>query len=366
MSQRFSIFTRFLLFSSGAALELMKKCPEFEINKYTSIGLTIFFTAMLSVLSSFFAFNLIFSSYYVSIPLALLWGSIIFNLDRYIVSSMRINDNKFREFIKAIPRLLIAILIAMIISKPLEIKLFKSEISAFLNKEKINQYDQIRQKYNPALKIIESKKEELEASFQKKTLLRDRYYEEYKCECIGTCGTKVKGYGEECKSRKERYELFLLELDRDRIQKDSIQKQYFLDKNKIQKIMDSEKAIILAQNYGLFDQIRAMNNIDKLSSFFIFFIFIMIEIAPVLTKLLSTKGPYDNLILESEIQFEMSYLNKLDHFDNERFKNKKLKEISTNIELKSKESEIKSILKQQAVERYNKMRQEVDMKNIKR
>ena len=279
---------------------------------------------------------------------------------------MRINDNKFREFIKAIPRLLIAILIAMIISKPLEIKLFKSEISAFLNKEKTNQYDKIRKKYKPDLKIIEFKRQELEVSFQQKILLRDKYYEEYKCECLGTCGTKVKGYGEECKSRKERYDLFLLELDRDRIQKDSIQRQYFLDKNKIQKIMDREKAIILARNYGLFDQIRAMNNIDKLSSFFIFFIFIMIEIAPVLTKLLSTKGPYDNLILESEIQFEMSYLNKLDHLDNERFKSKKLKEISTSIELKSKESEIKSILKQQAVERYNKMRQEVDMKNTKR
>jgi len=365
MKQRFSIITRFLLFSSGAAIELMKKCPDFEVNKYTSIGLTIFFTAVLSVLSSFFAFNLIFNSNLVAISLAIFWGSIIFNLDRYIVSSMRNSDNKSREFIKAIPRLLIAILIAMIISKPLEIKLFKSEISAFLTKEKANQSDQIRQKYDANLKIIESKTEELEASFQKKLLLRDKYYEEYKCECTGTCGTKVKGYGEECRSRKERYDLFLLELNQEKIRKDSILKQYFTQKNKIQKTIDSEKAIVLAHKHGLFDQIRAMNQIDKISSFFIFFIFMMIEVAPVLTKLLSSKGPYDNLILESEIQFEMSYLRKLDNFDNERVKRKKLKEISTNIELKSKESEIKNRLKQDAIDRYNKMRQEVDRKNIK-
>lgn len=365
MRQQFSTITRFLLFSSGAAIELMKKCPDFEINKYTSIGLTIFFTAVLSVLSSFFAFNLIFNSNLIAISLALFWGSIIFNLDRYIVSSMRISDNKFREFVKAIPRLLIAILIAMIISKPLEIKLFKSEISAFLSKEKTNQSDQIRQKYNADLKIIESKTADLEASFQKKLLLRDKYYEEYKCECTGTCGTKVKGYGEECRSRKERYDLFLLELNQEKIRKDSILKQYFLEKNKIQKTIDSEKAFILAHQYGLFDQIRALNQIDKISSVFIFFIFMMIEIAPVLTKLLSSRGPYDNLILESEIQFEMSYLRKLDNFDNERVKSKKLKEISTNMELKSKESEIKNMLKQDAIDRYNKMRQEVDRKNTK-
>ncbi|MGK0412784.1 MAG: hypothetical protein ACJA1B_000984 [Polaribacter sp.] len=365
MRQQFSIITRFLLFSSGAALELIKKCPDFEINKYTSIGLTIFFTAVLSVLSSFFAFNLIFNSNLIAISLALFWGSIIFNLDRYIVSSMRISDHKFREFVKAIPRLLIAILIAVIISKPLEIKLFKSEISAFLNKEKTDQSDQNRQKYDADLKIIESKTADLEASFQKKLLLRDKYYEEYKCECTGTCGTKVKGYGEECRSRKERYDLFLLELNQEKNRKDSILKQYFLEKNKIQKTIDSEKAIILAHKHGLFDQIRALNQIDKISSVFIFFIFMMIEIAPVLTKLLSSKGPYDNLILEGEIQFEMSYLIKLDNFDHERVKSKKLKEISTNIELKSKEAEIKNMLKQDAIDRYNKMRQEVDRKNTK-
>ena len=365
MGERLSAFTKVLLISSGATLELMKKCPRFEVNKYASIGMTIIFTALLSVLSSYFAFKLIFSSNYAAISLALLWGSIIFNLDRYIVSSMRVSEHKFRGFIKSIPRFLIAILIAMVISKPLEIKLFKSEIASFLSKEKVDLSFDVRKKYSPGLKRIEIKEERLKASFQTKILLRDKYYEEYKCECTGTCGTKIKGYGEECRSRKERYELFLLELSQERVNKESLLKLHALNKNKIHQLILKEKGIIMNNSYGLFDQIRALNHIDKFSSFFIFLIFMMIEIAPVLTKLLSEKGPYDNLVLAHEIQFEASYLKQLDNYNYDRLENKKIKEMSANVALKSKESEIKNILKKEALERYDKMRQAVDNKNFK-
>ena len=51
---------------------------------------------------------------------------------------MRVNDSKIKGFMKSIPRLFIAILIAMVISKPLEIQLFKSEIATFLSQEKNN------------------------------------------------------------------------------------------------------------------------------------------------------------------------------------------------------------------------------------
>ena len=86
----------------------------------------------------------------------------------------------------------------------------------------------------------------------------------------------------------------------------------------------------------------------------------MIETAPLLTKLLSQKGPYDNLVLEHELRFEMDYLRQVDNYDNERNKNKMLKEMSMNLEIKSKESEIKSILKNDALNRYDKIRNQLD------
>ena len=88
----------------------------------------------------------------------------------------------------------------------------------------------------------------------------------------------------------------------------------------------------------------------------------MIEIAPILTKLLSSKGPYDNLILEYERAFEINYLKAVDDFDHERFKNKKLKEMSTRFEIKSKESQIQNIIKKEAYDRYEKIREELENK----
>jgi len=361
MKENITLITRFFLFASGATFELIMKCPRFEVNKYASIGLTVLFTAFLSVLSSYFAFNLIFDSNSLSILLSLLWGCIIFNLDRYIVSSMRMNENKWREFFKSIPRILIAIIIAVVISKPLEIKLFESEIDTYLNKEKIELSFNVSKKYSSNLKLLESKKSLLESDFQRQLTLRDKYYEEYKCECTGTCGTKVKGYGEECKSRGERYELFLSELELNKSKKDSIIKLYSVEELKIKELIEKEILIINSNSYGLFDKIRALNNIDKFASIFILLIFIMIETAPLLTKLLSQKGPYDNLVLEQEVLFESNYLKQLDNFDHERIKNKKLKEMSVNLEIKSKESEIKNILKNDAFERYDKMRNQLDI-----
>ena len=48
------------------------------------------------------------------------------------------------------------------------------------------------------------------------------------------------------------------------------------------------------------------------------------------------------------------YLKALDNFDHERKKNIKLKEMSSRMELKSKESEIQSMIKQEARDRYEK------------
>ena len=87
-----------------------------------------------------------------------------------------------------------------------------------------------------------------------------------------------------------------------------------------------------------------------------------IETAPILTKLLSSKGPYDNLILEYERQFEINYLKALDDFDHERLKNQKLKEMSTRYEIKSKEAQIQNIVKDETLKRYERIRNQLEDK----
>lgn len=66
-------------------------------------------------------------------------GIIIFNLDRFIVSSTGKGDGTdsitWKEFFQALPRLLIALILGFTISKPLELKIIETEINVQLRKE---------------------------------------------------------------------------------------------------------------------------------------------------------------------------------------------------------------------------------------
>ncbi|OUW77162.1 MAG: hypothetical protein CBD72_02150 [Flavobacteriaceae bacterium TMED212] len=357
--------SRFLIFCSGASLELLEKCPRFENTKYVCIGLTVFFTAVLATISSFFAFSLIFDQTSIIVFFSLLWGAIIFNLDRYIVSTMRHSDSRFEEIIKVAPRLIIAFLIAVIISKPLEIQIFKNEIQSYLMVQSTQKIADVDLKYSSRFNELDEKKSLIDSQYNALLMLREKYYEDYKCECDGTCGTQKIGRGIECLSKKDKYEQFIKELSLEKVRRDSsLVNIAKLEHGLKIKIKHESGVLEASSSSGLIDKIRALNKIDKFSSMFIILIFVMIETAPIFTKLLSSKGPYDNLILELESAFETNYLKALDNFDHERQKNKKLKEMSSRLELKSKESEIKNITKQEARDRYDKIRAELEKKTF--
>ena len=129
---RIGVFSGFLIFCAGASRELLKNVPVLKLPNMFVLDLLFFFTAILATISSFFAFSLIFDEILLVVIFSVFWGAIIFNLDRYIVSSMRHSEKKWQEVVKVIPRLLIAVLIAVIVSKPLEIQIFKSEIQSYL------------------------------------------------------------------------------------------------------------------------------------------------------------------------------------------------------------------------------------------
>ena len=362
-TKKVSFLNRFLISCSGASFELLKDCPRFEITKYSSIGMTIVFTAILAVVSSFFALSIIFDHLILNVALAFLWGAIIFNLDRYIISSMRSSDNKWNDLTKAIPRFIIAIIIALIISKPMEIQIFKSEIDSFLKVENTSMISNVDTKYSNLLEDIAREKKTAENQYTELLLIREQYYQYYKCECDGTCGTKKRGRGIECFSKKEKYETFQSEIEFEKAKRDAVLEKLALDESQVKLQMQDEKKLIKASlSYGLMDQVRALSSLDSNSSLFIVLMFVMIEIAPILTKIMSTKGPYENLILEYEKKFEMNYLKAMDNLDHERVKNKKLKEMSTRFEIKSKEKQIQDIVKQDALDRYEKIRNDLEDK----
>ena len=123
--------TRFFWFCSGAHIGTLKKYP-LEHNKYVGIGATIFFTALFASLSGGYAMYFVFAGNPLApvfaVLFGLIWGTAIFNMDRYIVSSIDKQGSTNQQILQASPRILLAIMIGIVISRPLELKIFDKEI----------------------------------------------------------------------------------------------------------------------------------------------------------------------------------------------------------------------------------------------
>lgn len=142
----------FLCICAGVDKEILKQCPT-EWNKYTGIGATILFTGILASLSGGFALYTVFrngdltktdiSAIFPAFIFGVLWGLIIFNLDRFIVSTFRKYESDTwwiktgKELLQASPRIILAIVIAIVISKPIEIKIFESRLAEQIKKNEI-------------------------------------------------------------------------------------------------------------------------------------------------------------------------------------------------------------------------------------
>ena len=149
----------FFWYCSGADTKLLQQCDT-DSSKYVGIGATIFFTGLFAALSAAYAFFTVFDSYIIASILGLVWGLMIFNLDRFIVSSMRKSGKFWSEFGLATPRILLAVLISIVIARPLELKIFEKEINAelaLMTEEMFAEQEQlIKDKYSVQTATIKS------------------------------------------------------------------------------------------------------------------------------------------------------------------------------------------------------------------
>lgn len=97
----FSQMQRFFWICSGTPVHFIEKYST-EHSKYLGIGATIVFTALFAGLSGGYALYFVFAGNpYAplwSVLFGLLWGLAIFNLDRYIVSSISKTSKGLRQF----------------------------------------------------------------------------------------------------------------------------------------------------------------------------------------------------------------------------------------------------------------------------
>ncbi len=327
----------FFWFCAGANISLLKRCPT-DSSKYTGMGAAVFFTGVLAAFSGGYAFYTIFDNPIWTIVFALLWGTIIFNLDRFIVSTMRKKKNGwFKEVLTASPRILLAVMLAIVISKPLELKIFSKEIDRKLVilEEQIFQKEiaEIEKRYEAQGQELQEQIASLKSEIADKTSKRNELSEIARKEADGTGGSMQRNAGPIYQLKKADANQAQKELD------DITQQNLPLISEKEEQYAQ----LIAAKNLelqgikrnpwnGMAAQLEALRILGEenkaifIANIFILLLFIMLECTPIIAKLIAGRGPYDELLEIREHFYKNHNLEKVAEMDHATYE--KLKYLS--------------------------------------
>ncbi len=311
----------FLWLCAGANRSIIYRCPT-EGSKYVGIGATILFTGILAALASGYALYTIFENIYYSIGFGVLWGLMIFNLDRYIISSMRKTDQKNGELKMAIPRIALALIIATVISKPLELKMFEKEINTELIEMELsiieNQENKVQLRHQS--KIVELNTEI--AALKKEIAIakshRDKLTNLARQEADGTGGSGKRNPGPIYQIKKQNADLADQELTAIANTNNPLIESKLAEISRVKSTVTTEISNLEEVNYdGLAARMEALSNLKSKSNaiamadWFIFLLFICLELSPIFVKLMSSKGPYDEILAAHEHAHNCHSLEKI-------------------------------------------------------
>ena len=307
----------FFLFCSGVHHSILNRTPT-ELNKYVGIGATIFFTGVFAAIASGYAIFTVFNSYIISALFGLIWGLMIFNLDRYIVSTIKKKGNFFRDFISATPRLVLAILIAVVIAKPLELKIFDSEIQselALMQQENYKkQEDLVRLRFSDERSTVQNEIVVLKNEMAQKTAERDRLDGAALAEADGTGGSEIRNMGpiyraKKADAQKAQEELDALEAINNPIITTKTEKLASLDGEVKTELAAMNKVMLsgFAARIDALDRVNQRSEAVFYAGLFIMFLFVAIETAPIFVKLITSRSPYDYVLDKHEHAFAMNH-----------------------------------------------------------
>jgi len=297
----------FFWMCSGADSELLRDCPGFEQIKYAGVGGTVFFTALMAFIAGSYALHTVFESIPIAIAGGSVWGLLIFNLDRFIVSTMKKQDNKWSEWLQALPRIVLAIIIAVVIAKPLELKIFEREIDRVILSQEhqmlLDDQGEVAALYATERAGLEEQSKDLESRIAQKEAEVNELYDTFIAEAEGREGTLLIGKGPVYAEKRAKHDEALAELRSLKEEATSAQQGIStrleeLKASEAQQLAESQPII---EGYdGLMARVHALDQLPWLPSFFIFLLFLAIETAPVFAKLTSPKGIYDIRYAEQE------------------------------------------------------------------
>ena len=320
---------RFLWKAAGGDRYILERATYSDQIKYMCLGGIVFATGAMAGLAGGYAFYTIFSpktsnvldktktlveganyiptdplTVILSILFGVIWGLMIFNIDRFIVTSTGKGDGTEKitwdEFKSAIPRIIMGAIIAITISKPIEIRMFKTEIDLAVEKEQRKEMEIgiLQANKNYENKVAEAKRK----ISSTQDLINDK--EKSVIELRKEVSNEITGknnngaaYGpraEQLERQAEVLELQITNLKNTPEYRSNLEEiEKFNQERKIE-IIEVEKDVAALD--GLLIRIQKAHEIAEWEiTLFITLLFLSIELTPIFFKLMLNKTPYDYL-----------------------------------------------------------------------
>jgi hypothetical protein len=333
---------RALWSAAGADSYILERSTYTDHVKYACLGGIVFATGFMAAMAGGYAFYIIFEPRTDAISAAadsathlptsimatifgIIWGMIIFNIDRFIVASTGKGDGTeaitWSEIKGAIPRILMGIIIALTISKPVELRMFKTEIDVKLQDSQtlheIEKKKKNEMSYRGPIIEIQGMIKEVEMVIADKAEEARIYQLSATTELDGTAGSNEEGEGPIYLAKKalaDRSNAELITLQKIKgVEIESLYKELDEARNDLKKGIESAKESANSLN-GLLERIKILGEIAPwYLTLFITLLFMTIELTPIFFKMMLIKSPYDFMsdniksLLKAEQGIEIKY-----------------------------------------------------------
>jgi hypothetical protein len=328
--------------------------------KFESQGSTLLITTALAVVSMWFALaSAVGVNGILAVPFALLWGLVIMGIDRWLVTSMPPGNTR-RKLAIAAPRIILAVLLGTLISTPLVLRIFQSEINTEIlvmrqqqiaafnndpqNRQLTSKIDVQRSDVSSLQNVINSRglvpvnpaNDPVVQSLNKQRAtaikLEQQYYQRWQCEiggiqgqgCSGSSG--LAGSGPLAHADQNSYESATAQVNKlnneiqaretalisnspesaaARLQQamdalPAAQAQLRISEDQLYSLQDSFGRVVSSD--GLLTRLTALDRLSRGDSdlnsarFLLFLLFLVIECLPVTVKLLQQPGEYEKIL----------------------------------------------------------------------
>jgi len=320
----------FFIWCSGASEEILDKCPESEHIRQRNIGTFVFLTGIIAFCTSGYTVYSICSDPFASILGAIFWAALIFNLDRFLVSTTPlVKEGENYRLLKRylIPRFLLAALIGIAIGTPFEMYLFKYDINKKIIKQ---EYEEEKNAKKDELDKSCSREKENVQKIEKRITDLSSYIDN---TVLGTDKNGKIGCGKICKKfqqdknketeDKENAKRAVTDCEKNLTEKiTNLSKTYEeeilkLNKNKEEKNTKNE---ITSKNYTLLQQYKALSSLSDINikegdpyifwaRWFFIGLFMFFEIAPLFAKFLAGVSNHDLFVYQEKERIKIELEN---------------------------------------------------------